>query len=430
MLQNCRLLTLESLFALMSNTKIVKEAMAKGAVIYLLDLFCNSTNPNVREKTAELLSKMLSDKLVGPKVRIVLSKFLPPIFMDAMRDSPEASVHMYEGTHENPELIWNEESRDKVSDVVKKLKNNHFKAQRENPDSRWSLREDFAVVYTDVAGELTIGGVFLRLFIANPGWVFRKPKEFLTELMEKWAELTKMQMQMRNLKTVTTAIVYLFTSQPVMLDQLPQLGYIPKVFTAMSHRNNAVPRSAIQVAHQLAHNEVRPTMRLHSKSVHAHVLSNNAVPGSAIQVAHQLAHNENNAVPRSAIQVAHQLAHNEVRPTIRLHFKSVHGHVSSEQCRFPRSAIQVAHQLAHNEICIRSMAQIECIGALKVGMKARRDSIALAAEALGKMFDKGEEELVSQALKTDLVPFLLKLLEAGLEAIDNPWQQKLRLSRL
>jgi DnaJ family protein C protein 13 len=55
------------------------------------------------------------------EVRIVLSKFLPPIFMDAMRDSPEASVHMFEGTHENPELIWNDESREKVSDVVKKL---------------------------------------------------------------------------------------------------------------------------------------------------------------------------------------------------------------------------------------------------------------------------------------------------------------------
>jgi hypothetical protein len=44
------------------------------------------------------------------------------------------------------------------------------------------------------------------------------------------------------------------------------------------------------------------------------------------------------------------------------------------------------------------MAQIECIGAMKVGMKARRDSISLAAEALGKMFDKGEEELVSQVI--------------------------------
>lgn len=70
----------------------------KGAPIYLLDLFANATNPNVREKTAELMAKMLADKLVGPKVRIILSKFLPGIFMDAMRDSPEASVHMFEGT--------------------------------------------------------------------------------------------------------------------------------------------------------------------------------------------------------------------------------------------------------------------------------------------------------------------------------------------
>lgn len=74
-----------------------KENIFAGATVYLLDLFCNSTNPAVREKTAELFAKMLADKLVGPKVRIILGKFLPVIFMDAMRDSPEASVHMFEG---------------------------------------------------------------------------------------------------------------------------------------------------------------------------------------------------------------------------------------------------------------------------------------------------------------------------------------------
>lgn len=69
----------------------------------------------------------------------------------------------------------------------------HYKAQRENPDTRWGLTEDYSVVYSDVQGELTIGGVFLRLFIANPGWVLRKPKEFLTELMEKWTQLITAQ---------------------------------------------------------------------------------------------------------------------------------------------------------------------------------------------------------------------------------------------
>ena len=68
-----------------------------GALIYLLDLFCNAPNPNVRSQTAELLAKILTDKLVGPKVRILLCKFLPAIFMDGMRDNAEASVHMFEG---------------------------------------------------------------------------------------------------------------------------------------------------------------------------------------------------------------------------------------------------------------------------------------------------------------------------------------------
>ena len=115
-------MVLEVLQALTSNTQIVKEMLHKGskhvqvvllagmltksvclsvslsvgALLYLLDLFCNAQSPTVREQTAALLAKMTTDKLVGPKVRIMLCKFLPTIFIDAMRDSPEASVNMFE----------------------------------------------------------------------------------------------------------------------------------------------------------------------------------------------------------------------------------------------------------------------------------------------------------------------------------------------
>ena len=68
----------------------------------------------------------------------------------------------------------------------------HFEMQRESTEAKWSFKEDFSVVYTDVQGELTVGGVFLRLFITNPGWVLRRPKEFLTELLEKWSQLTSL----------------------------------------------------------------------------------------------------------------------------------------------------------------------------------------------------------------------------------------------
>lgn len=41
--------------------------------------------------------------------------------MDAMRDNPEAAVHIFEGTHENPELIWNDSSRERVSTTVREM---------------------------------------------------------------------------------------------------------------------------------------------------------------------------------------------------------------------------------------------------------------------------------------------------------------------
>ena len=80
-----------------SNENLPLDTLPTGAVIYLLDLFCNGTNPTVRERSAELFSKMMSDKLIGPKVKIILSKFMPTIFTEAMKDSAEASVHIFEG---------------------------------------------------------------------------------------------------------------------------------------------------------------------------------------------------------------------------------------------------------------------------------------------------------------------------------------------
>jgi len=64
---------------------------------------------------------MSSDKLLGPKVRIAMSRFVPEIFLDAMKKSVEACIQMFEGTHENPELIWNETVRQKLKTVVSKL---------------------------------------------------------------------------------------------------------------------------------------------------------------------------------------------------------------------------------------------------------------------------------------------------------------------
>lgn len=46
---------------------------------------------------------------------------LPSAIVDQMRDSPSTSGHMYEAQHENPELIWTDDSRENVSRVVARL---------------------------------------------------------------------------------------------------------------------------------------------------------------------------------------------------------------------------------------------------------------------------------------------------------------------
>ena len=66
--QSERILIMETLYSLFSNTKLVRHAHDRAAILYLLDLFCNGDMTGVREKTAEVLAKMVMDKLVGPKV--------------------------------------------------------------------------------------------------------------------------------------------------------------------------------------------------------------------------------------------------------------------------------------------------------------------------------------------------------------------------
>ena len=94
-------------------------------MVYILDLFCNSTNLQIRETAAELLAKMCSDKLTGPKVKLDLSKFLPRLFSEAIRDVPKQCVHMFETRQENPELIWDDETKNKVSKMVAGLKDEY-----------------------------------------------------------------------------------------------------------------------------------------------------------------------------------------------------------------------------------------------------------------------------------------------------------------
>jgi DnaJ family protein C protein 13 len=226
----------------------------------------------VRQKCAELIAKLQQDKLTGPKIRLILNRFLPPLFMDAMKDNPEAAIITFEGTYENPELIWNEEARQRVCEALRKMSDSLYKRQSapNGADEKWTILEDLreagvqnvteptATLYSSVSSqhELVVSGVFIRLFITNPGWVLRKPKEFLVDLFELWLDLTNRKMQDgEHLELSTQALVQLFIAQPVLLDNLTSMGVLPQVIQVLESKKDSIVGAGLNVFHQVVNSE-------------------------------------------------------------------------------------------------------------------------------------------------------------------------------
>lgn len=57
-------------------------------------------------------------------------------------------------------------------------------AQSQNLQVSWRMPENNGIGNIADPSEVIVGGVYLRLFIAQPGWTLRKPKQFLSELLE------------------------------------------------------------------------------------------------------------------------------------------------------------------------------------------------------------------------------------------------------
>lgn len=79
------------------------------------------------------------------------------------------------------------------------------------------------------------------------------------------------------------------------------------------------------------------------------------------------------------------------------------------------------------QVCIAALAQTECMHSIKQAMQIRQDSIALACEALNRLFSSNQEQFVKQAIDVDLINFLLNLLESRMDYIENPSKTKAQI---
>ncbi len=143
-------------------------------------------------------------------------------------------------------------------------------SQPNGSDQKWNILEDLqeagvkdvkeatSTLYSSFSSEteIVVSGVFIRLYIANPGWVLRKPKEFLIDLFDVWADTANRKMKEgEHLEQLTQALVQLFSAQPLLLENIPTMGTLPQVIQALNSKKDSIVGSALQVLNQIVNND-------------------------------------------------------------------------------------------------------------------------------------------------------------------------------
>lgn len=57
----------------------------------------------------------------------------------------------------------------------------------------WTMPEGSAIQFEELKDELFLGGVYVRLFLANPQFPLRQPNRFLEALLQSYTDLLQVQ---------------------------------------------------------------------------------------------------------------------------------------------------------------------------------------------------------------------------------------------
>lgn len=211
--------------------------------------------------------------------------------------------------HLNPELIWNQDCRDRLTEAVIDMCNRyiiffslvllkvvfslrkspvHFfrfnRQQEKNRALKWSLPDAFAVSYAsaisatlrahnlttstdneDSASSLDvvcIGGVYLQLYVSQAAgrWMLRQPEVFLEALMTRLIELLSKKEGNSDgqlLRLVSRAALQLLGDRPGLLDGLPKKGFVHRILDLFpSVREPEEARTCALLIHAMSFSKV------------------------------------------------------------------------------------------------------------------------------------------------------------------------------
>ncbi|KRX78179.1 DnaJ -like protein subfamily C member 13 [Trichinella sp. T6] len=249
--------------SLASINDAVDQLLKSGCGIYFLMLFSSSQiELEVRCKVTQLLAKLQTNRLHGPRWQRFISKLLPPIFTMYMKDSAASAVTAFDFDSQNPELVWNNKLRSHARKVIENLTAEFLDSFADaDPAEQWTIPPDVQFDCTKLLpDECVVGGISIRLFVTNPTWPLRNSKQFLIDLFA--AFLSDVQnvdtddSVVEHLQLVTKAMTLLLHVHADLCDYVASLDYLQSIVQLLSSSNREVFKASLYLIYEISKNMI------------------------------------------------------------------------------------------------------------------------------------------------------------------------------
>uniref|UniRef100_A0A0K2TL60 J domain-containing protein n=1 Tax=Lepeophtheirus salmonis TaxID=72036 RepID=A0A0K2TL60_LEPSM len=220
---------LEIIMSLLSDSRSIKDFYNHGGILPVLAIFASKGDD--RQKTAEIMNLALSNKLFGQKFIIYLQKYIPRAVIEYIRQNPKGSISFFDANHENPELLWNDNKKEKLKKKLIDACDSHsLFLKSKGKDKIWADQDVTGT--NDSCDELVVNGVYISLYNDTPNYTINNPKPFLIGLFDNIFVQEKSRNN-TNQSALTTALVKLLLTQSFIADTLPAMGYIPLIIKSL-----------------------------------------------------------------------------------------------------------------------------------------------------------------------------------------------------
>ena len=151
-----------------------------------------------------------------------------------------------------PPKVWNAQRKERVVSSLAGAVSSVRELLQTDRQATWRIPDD-TIVLGEGVEDMQVGGVYLNLFVKQPMWSVRKPRDFLQGLLEKFCELSQKPHQDKEvLELVGDSLCKFLSSQPSMCDYIVALGYLPQIVKQLDHKNIDVVHNSLLALHEVA----------------------------------------------------------------------------------------------------------------------------------------------------------------------------------